>query len=349
MNQLYLALLILAINVFAQTNQETTLQVGLEKDTNVFKSFGQSVDDENMKVLFNHKGQSKDVLLYDWNLQAGSKLFATQSSQNQVLGSLDLSVSKQFSEYVGASIGPWIKYQNESNLKDDDGLDVNEDYLLGGTNLQMTFSIGPKWTVFVKPQFHYFHFYTTSNFSYLHEAGNIETLYEFIPNWKWSLGSTLSFDQFRHSLRSDRSYEIYTGFKYLKAPYLSVRYLFEKTNSSQDLFSYDRHAISFLLSSMHYFSKTYDLQPRNALSFQIMGTVQIRKFDPVYDFAQEGQRFLLTDNEDETFNSVVAKLAYHVSSRLAFETKYTRYSNEFSSIQDDFQRQLFYFGIRSDL
>src|SRR5690606_34236248 len=123
-------------------------------------------------------------------------------------------------------------------------------------------------------------------------------------------------------------------------PYFSFQYQFEKNNSNVDLFDSTNHRFTLLVSHL-LGKKTND--PDSALfSIHLLTTLQVRNFPSVDAFTEEGERYLLTSAEDQNFNHITFKLAYHPTESWTVETKYSRFSNEFSSQDSEFSRNLYY-------
>ncbi|MEZ4705043.1 MAG: hypothetical protein R3A11_07655 [Bdellovibrionota bacterium] len=328
-----------------QTQQ--SFQMGLEFDSNTFKSLADTRKDFLARVLFQAKGKmtapSNSVL--GWEYQGGAKKFFQYQEQ-------DLFI-QNFSTFLDIPMGSmgriyWntqFKYQNERNEKDSALLDVNEDFFLGGTDLGLRFFLPEQTTFTVNQHFDYFNFIAVDNFSYVHLSTSAR-LSRTIEN-KLVLGGEYQYSRqnFSSSTRLDQTQSFSFFGQLLTVPFLSVQYSFLDSTSTSQNFSYRNHKISLIQSFV--WGENQDHDPKYGL--HVIANLQFKKFPSVIFVDSEGQRLLLSDSEDENFNSFVFKCSYHPSKRLSIENKLSYIGDNFSSQSRDFQRITNYIGFRLDI
>jgi hypothetical protein len=333
---------------------DNSVQTGIEYDSNIFKSFGGSEGGFLLRGLFKNHGTyspSRAVKL-GWDYQGGGKVYFDQTEQSALIQFLEVPVSWQPHPRFEIRFHPDFKYQNERNSVDTGLIDINEDYYSTTSRLDLRFFLPSSVLLEPSGEFTYFHFEPTENFGFFRESGGL-TLQKTVGSlFGFGAQYTYGRQQFDAGDREDREHQISAFFQYLRVPFLSARYTYERTGSSQPQFSFHNHRVTLLLSVPILHRSGSDLPEEvpgmspALFALHVLGTLQLKRFPSVFDYTSEGQRYLLTGAEDENFNSVVVKLSYHPFPRWAFETKYTRYSNEFSSQQSSFSRSLFYGGAR---
>ncbi len=335
---------------------QNSIQAGVEYDSNVFKTFGQNQEDFLARILLKSQGTffPSSEWRIGWDYQGGGKKYLDHDEQDTLIQFIELPISwGEPSTGIEVSFIPDIKYQKERNNVDINSLDINEDFLSATGKLLARISLPHRLQLEPSGGFTYFHFDPTQTFSFSREWGGVsiyKTVYHLV-----GIGSqyTYSRQQFQESSREDREHQISAFVQYLKVPFFSARYTFQDSESSDRTFTFTNHRISFLLSMIFGHRNggkaSLESDPINSsalFALHLLGTLQLKRFPSVFDFTQEGQRFLLTGSEDDNFNSFLAKMSYHPFNPITFEVKYTRYSNELSSQQDSFGRYFLYGGVR---
>lgn len=349
MGGFFISLLCVVSAAFAQAPESTAktyVQVGQEYDTNVLKTFNQSRGDFLTRALF-HAGLNpvdsekfKLGLLYD----GGGKVFYRISEQNMLIQSLRIPMTVELHPNANLFFRTFLKYQDENNDVDEDNLDVNEDYFSVRQLATANATINDKHRFRVLGEFGYFHFFPRRDFSFFSERMAVEYRYRLQSRIWISSHYSLLLQQFRGSDRSDTEHEISAGLHAFIIPYVSLKYHFEVNQSTVDLFDSTNHRVTLLVS--HLFGKKKDSDESGIFSVHFLTTLQIRNFPSVTGETAEGERFLLSGAEDQFFNQVTLKLAYHPKEKWAIETKYSRYSNAFTTADTDFARDLYYAGFR---
>lgn len=340
-------------------------QVGPEFDSNVFKTFDQGDKDGLVRLLFKSSGRTAltSSAFLGWRYQGGGKVFFRRSEQNTLIQYLQAPFFWNASSWFSLGFSPDIKYQNENSAIDDwrpIPLDVNEDYLSTKSRLNLRFRLPGSLHFDPYASFTYFNFDALPDFSFHREQGGVIIRRTFIDQLLLGAEYSFSAQSFFNTTREDQLHE-FSGFvQWMGTPFFSGRYTYQD-NSSKDssgtdgLYSFTNHRISLLLSFPFLerdSSSTKDSEeaPLALFAFSVLGNLQLRDFPEVFDFTGEGQRFLLTGEEDDNFNSVIVKLTYHPLKLLAVEGKFTRYSNELTEASDQFDakfsRNLFYSGVR---
>ncbi len=335
-----------------------SVQAGLEYDSNVYKTFNQNVGDGLTRLLLKSSGDipSTEHFSLGWRYEGGGKIFFQESPQNTLIQYFDLPMLWRIGRYVSIGWVPDLKYQNERNELDQatPPLDVNEDYW--STTSRLTGRISLPGDFYLNPfgEFTYYNFGPIPDYSFYRENGGVSIQRHLGESFAGGLEYGFTAQQFRESSREDKEHAVAGFFQYLGTPFVSLRYQYEKSNSNQSIYDYSNHRITLLVSfpigEKENLEPTDDGEPAALFAFHLLGNIQIKRFPEVFDFTQEGQRFLLTGAEDDNFNSMVVKLTAHPWKRTAMEAKYTRYSNEFSeesqNQQNEFRRSLYYFGLR---
>lgn len=344
----------LAFCAFANSKIETSVQSGFEFDTNVLKSFGSFKNDFLSRVHFKNQGEIdllKKTSLF-WDYQGGGKKYFSHDEQDTLIQYAEIKLDQYLRNGVRLILEPNIKFQNERNKLDTQKVDVNEDYVSYHVNARLWIPIHEKITLIPQGSFAYFHFIPNQEFSFLKESGSLLTQINAGSLFFFGLKYGYTQQQFDDSLRKDREHQFSSFVRYQGKPFFSLGYTFEDSNSNLSEFSFNKHHFNFLLSWI--FSNENDSALEELIkkdrdsffSFHLLASLQLRTFPAVYEFANEGQRFLLTGEDDENFNSIALKIGYHFKKKWALEGKYTRYSNELSSIENAFNRSLYYLGAR---
>ena len=333
---------------------ENSIQTGIEYDSNIFKSFGGSEGGFLLRSLFKNHGALSTVgpFKLDWDYQGGGKIYFDQTEKSALIQFVEIPVSWQPHPNFEIMLHPDFKYQNEANSVNPGYGDINEDYYSTTSKLDLRFFLPASTLLEPYGEFTYFHFEPTENFGFYRELGGV-TLRKTVEN-RFGFGTNYSYgrQQFQAGDREDREHQISAFFQYLRVPFVSARYTYERTKSSQPQFSFRNHRVTLLLSVPilpRAASENPKTEPESSpalFALHVLGTLQLKRFDSVFDYTAEGTRYLLTGAEDDYFNSVVVKLSYHPFARWAFETKYTRHSNELSNQSNSFSRSLYYGGAR---
>lgn len=334
---------------------KNTIQAGIEYDTNVFKTFGASQNDFLTRILFKSRGAylPHPQWKLGWNYQGGGKKYFDLDPQDTLIQYVKLPIVWGPLPFLTLTLSPEFKYQNEKNKIDPSSIDINEDFFSTTIQLRARISLPKSFWVASSGAFTYFSFDPTDNFSFYREWGSVSFHKNFERQIHLGIYYSHIRQQFQASSREDQQNQISGILQYLRVPFVSARYTYQNSDSSNPTLSFTNHKVSLILSlpfGSREPSKTrtdIDLTDSSSLfALHVLGTLQLKRFPSVFNFTDEGTRFLLTGAEDENFNSILIKLSYHPESWMAVEGKYTRYSNELSSQQDSFSRSLFYGGVR---
>ncbi len=333
-----------------------SVQVGGEYDTNVFKRFGGSDKDSLLRLLLKSRGTlsfNKNWKM-QWNYQGGGKKYFDRDEQDLLIQYLQTPFIYTIPNRIRVLLTPELKYQEEANRVDTQNpttQDINEDYLSLSTRLGIQFLLPARFIFQPFATYTYFRFEPNANYGFHRERGGAIFTRRFWSHFNAGSEYTYQRQQFDGLSRDDAEHEASAFIQYMNALVASVRYTFQKNDSAQNRFSFTNHRITVLLSVPIDFhqdsleSETDDFE-EPLLAFHFYGTFQIKDFPSVFDYTDEGERFLLTGAEDDNFNSLVFKLSIHPLPKTTLELKYTRHSNELSSQQDSFNRTLYYGGIR---
>lgn len=333
---------------------KNSVQVGPGYDSNVFKTFGGSEGGYLVRGLFKSQGTYRPLssLRLGWDYQGGGKAYFDQAEKSALIQYVAIPIAWQPNRHVQFFLRPDFKLQDERGGVNAGYLDFNEDYYSTTTRLNVRFYLPHSILIEPVAEFTYFHFEPTEDFGFFREWGGVTV--------RKTVGSILDFgaqytygrQQFKSGDREDAKHEISAFVQYLRVPVVSARYTYEQTDSTQAQFSFHNHRITLLLSlplvskpGANEVKKSSNGNPA-LFALHLLGTLRLKNFPSVYDYTSEGIRYLLTGAEGEIFNSLVAKLSYHPFPKWAFEAKYTRHSNDFSTQASSFSRSLFYGGAR---
>ncbi|MCB0272011.1 MAG: hypothetical protein KDD46_03230 [Bdellovibrionales bacterium] len=342
-----LVILFFAISSYAQEEEYGIYaQTGLEYDSNVLKTFNQNKGDFLARILLHAEGSlvntQKTNLRLSYN--GGGKKFFESSEQNMMIHSLGIPIAIKLNPNHGIYFRTFLKYQNENNDKDADNLDVNEDFFSIRQLIAWNIMLKTKHRFKLSGDIGYFHFFPFDPFSFYSETVTLEYRYQLQSKIWLSTQYGLNFQQFQSSDRADTEHEFSAGIHSFMIPYISLKYQFEINRSSVDLYDSTNHRITLLIS--HLMGKRNQNDDSALFSVHFLSTLQLRNFPSVTAFTAEGTRYLVTGAEDQNFNHVTLKLSFHPQKHWAIETKYSRFSNELSSEDGDFSRNLYYFGFR---
>jgi hypothetical protein len=330
---------------------ETSVQAGMEYDSNVFKTFNNENGDFLTRLLFKNKGNywTHPSLSIGWDYQGGGKKFIHDDAQDQIIQTASLPLHWVPSSKFQLFFEPDLKYQNERNKLDADLDDINEDFLSTKSALRMFIALPNGFNIQPMGSFTYFHFYPNQTFSFAREEGGV-TVERRSKNIATGVTYTFFKQQFKESFREDSIQEISPYIQYLGKPFTALSYSYQVNNSNDPAFSFDNHKINFLTSFL--FGKIHGddtaERPQARFSFHLIATLQLKNYDSVFSETPEGERFLVTGSEDENFNNLIAKLNYHFHRNWALETKYTRISNDLTNQLTKFARSIYYGGLRYD-
>lgn len=330
---------------------DTSLQAGMEYDSNVYKTFKNEDRDFLTRILLKNTGNYwlNPLLSLGWDYQGGGKKFIHNDAQDQIIQSISLPIRWIPNKKIQVFFEPNLKYQNESDKFDPNRNDVNEDFLSSKGLLRFVIALPSGFNLQPMGSFTYFHFYPNPTFSFVREETGLT-----IERRQKNLALGVEYDflkqQFDHSFRGDTIHEFTPYVQYLKQPFLALSYSYQINRSSDPAFSFDNHKINFLASFL-FGKKIYDnddSSPLARFSLHFIATLQLKNYNSVFAETPEGYRYLVTGSEDENFNNLVVKFNYHFFRKWAVETKYTRISNELTNQQTKFSRSIYYAGLRFD-
>jgi len=329
---------------------ETSVQAGMEYDSNVFKTFNNENGDLLTRLLFKNEGNywRNPEFSIGWDYQGGGKKFINDSAQDQIIQNVDVPLRWIPNPKFQVFFEPSFKYQNERDTVDPDLDDINEDFLSTKSSLKFFIALPKGFNLQPYGSFTYFHFYPTPTFSFVREEGGI-TLEKRFKNVALGVEYDFFKQQFDQSFRADTVQEVSPYIQYLKHPFLALSYSYQVNKSNDQAFSFDNHKINALASFL-FGKKTKDdeTDAEARFSLHFIATLQLKNYSSVFVVDNEGQRFLVTGSEDENFNNLIVKFNYHFHRKWAAETKYTRISNELTNQQTKFSRSIYYAGLRFD-
>ncbi|MCB0326537.1 MAG: hypothetical protein KDD52_02865 [Bdellovibrionales bacterium] len=332
---------------YASSSTQQSFQLGFEYDSNTFKSLSNTQSDFLTRALFQAEGKihTPSKAQFSWQYQGGAKKYFLHSEQDlfiqYISGDLKIPMSSLGVFYIHSQ----MKYQNEKDKKDSSLLDVNEDYYLLGTEVGTQFILPLDTILGLEQGLTYFDFNDANDFSYVHANSQLQ-LYRNIGS-KLRFGSSYRFSRqdFGLSNRIDRAHVFSFFGQWRGIPYFSLQYSYTDSQSSIKNFSFQSHRFS-LLHSWVFGGKSME-NPKYGL--HMIGNLQLKKYPTIVFVDDEGQRLLLTDSEDENFNSFVCKFSIHPKKNLSIETKTSIVLDNFSSQNQSFRRITNYVGLRVDI
>ncbi len=153
---------------------------------------------------------------------------------------------------------------------------------------------------------------------------------------------------FKNIQRSDSLNQVSAVLKYASTFYASLSYTLQINRSSDNIYNFKNHRISILASVpitlKRKKSSRKNLDPDFVVS--LIGTLRFKNYPSQISIDEEGRRYLLSESEEDNFNTIVLKVTKTFFKTFAAEFKYTRHSNEFASTGDKYRRSNFYLGGR---
>ncbi len=320
---------------------KTSLQGGVEYDTNVYKTLDTTgLEDDFLVRIFaslaiDYKLTTKDSLFFTY--QAGAKKFIDIDDKDTLMNSLKLGYRGIF---LDKNI---VVVEGNVKTKDERGSDpaLKEDYFLTWGAFRWGRNIRDFADALFDVQYSYFDFDANNNFDYVRGRYGVTFDKRFLRFYTGNLGYHFSHQDFRETLigfgdRSDTKHEFLTAFEIDRFILSRFSYVFEDSNSNISGLSFTNHRFSLQVSRNFPWDTTLVAQ----------GTFQIKSYPRSEFVDEEGQRFLLTEAEEENFNSIIVKASKKISEDLFLEFKFSRFSNELSDKEDSFRRYLYNLSVR---
>jgi hypothetical protein len=337
-------------SLYANEPWENSIQLGVEYDDNVFKTFNAGQEDGLLRLLV--KTQKKisgaDQQLQT-SLQLGGKKYFIKDEQDTAIGQLDLDWLWALNESVHLSASNVVKGQIENSNQDAGLSDINEDFLADNLKLQLSYPLFGGIQQTIQGKLGWFDFYGDLPIDDFDERIGTTFSYNFEAPFTLKVGYEFSATQFTStgaSERDDKQHEISSGFSYYGPVLLSLGYAYSDTSSSQDVFSSSGHRVS-LLFSMALHSTNVPEGKVEDITLHLLGSLQIRRYPAIFISDEEGQRFLFSDSEENNFNTLTVKVTKRLTNNLTAELKFSRYSNELSDREASFERNLIMLGMRA--
>ena len=144
-------------------------------------------------------------------------------------------------------------------------------------------------------------------------------------------------------MRWDSSHSLGAVLQYHDAVLLRVGYDYVLSSSNEGTYDYSAHRVGALLG--------YEIFQGTMLN--VLATLNYRVFRQDRQVSAEDQqreevtRLVRSESEDITFNSLIINLSQRLTDRFSLELKYSRYSNELSSITDAYRRHVVNVGVKA--
>ncbi len=321
---------------------KASLQAGIERDSNVLKTFDSNISDELTRVLLKLKG----VKIWNNNslrvhYYGGGKKFFTKTEQDtltqQFTSKYNLSCKKNSFSLKGK-----FKWQDERDKRDTSNIDTNEDYILFNAAGFFSRKLNSTVRLNLSAEIEDFIYGPDKPFDYLRHRYLIALRRKISPSFSVGINYALSQQRFTSQDRTDTMQEAGTEMQFSRQFIFNVAYTFQHNSSNSDFYDYNNHKLTAVLTAPIEISNY-------TIILNILGILQIRNFPALYKVDEEGERYLLTGAEAENFNSIIAKLSGKIVKNLFWEFKFSRYSNETASRGGDFSRSLIYGGMRFDI
>lgn len=329
------------------------IQSGFEWDSNIFKTFNQTKDGFLYRALIHHDIELAHKKKFHAKIKynVGGKIFLNAFAQNLMIHGLDIPLAWKLKNEKSFYLKTSIKYQNENNTIDNQGLDLNEDYFSFNQHTGLDLFKSDLHNLLLGAYWGYFHFFPRSSFGFFSQRIYLNHRIVLHPKISSSIGYSLTLEQFNNSTRHDHTHIWSVDLNVDFIPYLRLKYHYELNGSSNSIFNSDGHRVDFVLS--HLFrakdSGTSPKVEKGLFSIHVLATVLLKNFPSVSSETLEGERFLITGAEDQNFNHLTLKASYHIHPQWAIEGKYSRFSNALSSQNISFSRNLIYLGIRAKM
>jgi|GEM_PF-3886190 len=326
------------------------LQTGFEWDSNIFKNFSQKKKGFLFRALLHHNIELANTDRFKAKIKynSGGKIFFLEPEQNLMIHGLDIPMQWRYKNGFGLRLNTSVKYQNENNMTDPQNLDLNEDFLSVRERFDLQLIDTKKNKFSFQGHLGYFHFFPRTSFGFFDQHLAIDYRHQLHSKIWGGVSYAAGFEQFKRSKRKDHTHQWTAQLQAFFIPYISLKYHFELNRSSNPLFDSDGHRITFLLSHLFKGISQED-QEKGMFSVHFLATLLLKNFPSVTSETIEGERFLVTGAEDQNFNQLTLKLAYHLHQKWALEAKYSRFSNDLTSQNISFSRNLIYLGLRAKM
>jgi hypothetical protein len=318
-------------------NLNTSLNIGNEYDDNVLKiqDKSQKLNDFLFRFFLNLDGRyfltQNDSIKFMY--QGGAKKYFDETSEDTALNYGLLGYDKNFENDFFLNVNTEIKSKLE---RIDD-----ENFLLSGGNVVFGKEFQDIITPSVDVRYTYFNFSSLPAYGFHKGRYGLSLKRKIIPNLIGEVDYYFQNQKFFDVLsgydekRSDYLNEIGAYLIYDKELIFRLGYVFQDSNSNLANLSFTNHIVT-IEASRHLFW---------GLTFMAWGLLQIKSYS-VSAVTEEAERFLRTETEEANFNSIIAKLSKQITEWFFIDFKYSRFSNELSSANDDFSRNVFNLGVR---
>ena len=320
---------------------KTSAQGGIEYDSNVYKTLDTvGLKDDFLFRFFLNFNSNYNLNKYDsiiFTYQGGAKKFIDSDDKDTLLNSLKLGYRGIFFDKNLVAVEGNIKTKDERGSN----AELKEDYFLTWVEMRFGRTIHDFLDASADFQYTYFDFDANDNFDYQRGRYGFTLDKKFSRFYTADVGYHFSNQNFRETLigfgdRVDTKHEFLTSFEADLLVLSRFSYIFEDSNSNISGLSFTNHRFSLQISRLFPWYITIVAQ----------GTFQIKSY-PASEFVDdEGQRYLLTESEDENFNSIILKISKKLYEDLFLEFKFSRFSNEFSDKEDPFRRYLYNLSVR---
>lgn len=325
-----------------RTSFKNTLVVGSEYDSNVFKTYSDAErrGDGLTRAYFSNKG---DVVSRDsrervgYHLQLGGKKYFTASDEDAILGNGMMTYSHLFREDLSSTLDLAVKGKLQSQSYGDFAdmrvaeavrYDLSENYFYTGRVSYELFTFDTKAYTYHEGVLH-------------NELG--WRMKPVVFTGRYLFGNTLFPEALPSKSRWDQSHDFGLSLQYHEALLFQLGYDYVLSTSNESVYDYDAHRVSALLG--------YEVFRGTMLN--LLATLNYRVFKRENKAAVEDQqkeevtRLVRSESEDLTFNSIIVNVSQRLTEQLSLEVKYSRYSNELSSISDHFSRHLVNLSVKA--
>lgn len=324
-------------------NMKNSFQVGYEFDDNVEKVFNtvgknndhliRSLLDSKIKYYFTKRNY------LGLNYQIGGKIYMKTAKEDSLINNviLDYGLEPKNNWYFNTRGNLKLKLE-----KEDVSSSGNENYILTGCNALAGKRFPNIINISINPQYTYFFF--NANHAYGFHRGRYGINFRRKIFWRL-FGETSYYFQHQKFLevltsgdpkRSDWLNEASIFFTIDSIVIVKTGYIFQDSHSNISGLDYRNHKVTLQASTVFW----------KDLTLMVLGTLQMKLYPEASSVTDEGERFLVTEAEEENFNSIIVKASKRIVGNLYLEFKFSRFSNDFSDKEDDYSKYLYYGGLR---
>ncbi|MFH1729201.1 MAG: hypothetical protein ABIA04_12375 [Pseudomonadota bacterium] len=310
-----------------------------EYDDNVYKTLGENVDADFGSRLYldaNCKVKIDEKEYFNVRYQGGGKKYLNEVSQDSIINNVELGYSNIFKGNYLLSATASVKNKFERRVGDEDYLLSYFDLLSGKyfNDLNLYAFINGKYTFF------YYDYKMAYSFHRgRYGAGAKKGIFD--DKLAYELNYYFQHQGFLEALsgyskREDALHEVGNYLHLDTFVFSKLGYVYQFNDSNIDSLKFHNHRFTVEVNKLLPFD----------IMIMIYGTLLYKIYNSGSIIDEESERSLLTSSEDEFFNSFIIKISKRLYKELHLDFKYSRFSDELSSLDEQYERNVYNIGFR---